>query len=208
MPTRIVRRPPSRRGNPDLTAHQAGLIARFVQLLADRAEQRLLNQAFRLRCGRTTEQVRRNCPDVDVGRQAFRLFKVPPDRCLALPVEVRAFLRWVLSRHRCQVGALSLLVGGDPADWHGYVLLDGRRTIGPPEWHRIRKLVERLEAEPGACDDFAAILVDRLNRPANRSREAVDAEVLARVMQGPVIAAAMPPRAAFPRYTRHATGAA
>ena len=123
-----------------------------------------------MRCGRTTAQVQRHCPDVERARAAFVAFDVPPGRRLDMPAEVRAYLRLVLSRSRRQVArAGPSWWAATAADWSGYVLLDGRRTIGAPSGDRIRTLVERLEARARrARDDFAAVLVDRLNRPTTR----------------------------------------
>jgi hypothetical protein len=71
-----------------------------------------------------------------------------------------------------------------------------------------RRTRARASKARGARDDVAAVLADRLNRPANRCRTAVDGEVIGLVMRAPLVAAMMPPRAAFPRYTRLATAAA
>jgi hypothetical protein len=49
--------------------------------------------------------------------------------------------------------------------------------------------------------------VEENDRDHEMGREAVDGEVLAIVMQAPLVAAAMPPRPAFPRYMRRAPAA-
>jgi hypothetical protein len=71
-----------------------------------------------------------------------------------------------------------------------------------------RRTRARASNARGARGDVAAVLVDRLNRPANRCRTAVDGEVIGLVMRAPLAAAVMPPRAAFPRYTRLTRAAA
>ena len=155
----------------------------------------------------------RRCPDIEAarapGRPAAWQWRVHPG--------CRAYVRLVLRRRRHRVGALGqFLLNGGRLPGSVSNALQGRRLVVAAEWDRIRAVVEALavglslepEPERVARDDLAAVLADRLNRPTDRRRQAVDGEVLAIVMQAPLVAAAMPPRPAFPRYMRRAPAAA
>ena len=120
----------------------------------------------------------------------------------------RGFVRLVLFRAQHPVVALSALLDGDLGRngmQYSSAVLRATRPVVAAEWHRIRALVERLavgvslehEPERGACVDLAAVLADRLHRPATRSRAAVDPLLIALVMRGPLVDG--PPRAVRPR---------
>jgi hypothetical protein len=141
---------------------------------------------------------RRLCPD-GPARDAFFGFSVTPGAHVALPPQVRAFLRLALIRTGCQQGALSILLGSDDPflDNRAAVALDGRCTIGEAEWRRIRALVERLELEAErprrARDDLGTLtsqaLLERLGNQAMQSRERISAELVGRSMLGPFVQA-------------------
>jgi hypothetical protein len=205
---------------PNLDGHlgddkMGEIAARALELLELRARQRLIKRPRRWRAA----WVQRQCPDIEAARASFLAFSVLPGCRVYLPAAVAAFVRLVMFRAHHPFVALGGLLDGDLGRWtsqYASAVLKGRRPVSTEEWCRMRRLVEELavglslehEPEPVAGVDLAAVLANRLNRPAIRSRQAVDPELISLAMRAPLVAAAMPPRVAFPRYTRLATAAA
>jgi hypothetical protein len=206
--------------DPDLAGHQAALVDRCLTLIEDRAERRLkttLTKRSEPRPRSRAAWVQRQCPDIEAARAAFLTFAVPPGCRVCPPAAVRNFVRLVLFRAQHPIVALSVLMDGDLgrfASQYASAVLQGQRPVVADEWARIRAIIQRLavglslehEPEPGAVVDFAATFANGLNRPASRSRDTVNPELVAIAMQAPLRKGH--PRAAFPRYTRLATAAA